>query len=582
MRDRGVVQIVIELPLFGEPNVKSAACTISRCLLLALLMVFLLACTGVSLPVAPAPMASPTSTPPADLRLTPADIVIYPPPVPGLGGPHLYYRGDVLSFDITPRGLGTLRPEDVSVRVYRLDGSRKTVIAEGNLGTPAFDGVPRARLTWVWNTGDARGRETLLIHLDPDDHIQAGDEDPANNVVTLTVRFLAATARPVPEATATWATTTTNCCILHYLTPSAAARDLPTLITTTERAVLFVREKLGIRRADPIHIYFIGRILGHGGYVQQNITVSYLDRSYAIPDVEMTLRHEAVHMLDGSLLGPRTPAILREGFAVWVSGGHYKPEPIPQRAGTLISLGWYIPLPHLAEDFYTHQHEIGYLEAAALVAYLVETYGWENFLNFYRESGLKEGESGANLLDGALRRCFGTGLRETDRAFRRWLAEQPTTSDQIRDLELTRRLFEAVRRYQQIYDPQAYFVSGWLPDPAEGESRGIVTDFLSRARTPGAIALEAMMASAQEMLERGALDQAAVLVDGIERALDGDFSSSPEADYLAIVRKISAQGGEVQRIEFNEAGAWVQFTAGSPELRLQVMPHSNIRPRGQK
>ncbi|MGQ9467053.1 MAG: hypothetical protein ACUVSH_06545 [Anaerolineae bacterium] len=481
-------------------------------------------CRGHTPPVPPAP-TTPTA-PATDLYLLPSDVAVYPPPAHGLGGPHLYYRGDTLSFDVTPRGLGAIPPENVTVRIYRLsDGGRET-IAEGTVGYPAFDGVPRARFAWIWDTANAGGRETLVVHLDPDDRIQAGDEDPSNNIITLTVRFLAAAARPAPEAAATWAVTTAHCCIIHYLTSTSAERDLPTLMATTERAVAFVQEKLGVRAASPLAVYLIARVLGHGGYAQGAITVSYPDRHYAGTGLEIVLRHEVVHILDAPLIGPRTPALLREGLAVWIAGGHYKPEPIAARAGALIRLRRYIPLDRLAEDFYRHQHEVGYLEAAAFIAYLVETYGWDAFLAFYRESGEGVGESPAEALDGVLQHRFGISLAEIDRRFREWLVRQPTTPEQVRDLELTIRLWDAVRRYQQIYDPQAYFMSGWLPDPVEGEKRGIVADFIRHPQSPEAVAIETMLASAQEALEEGALDRAAALVEETERALSGDFSAS--------------------------------------------------------
>ncbi len=524
---------------------------------IALGFLLLLACTATELPVRPTPTASPTPPPP-DLSIAPEDVVLYPLPVPGSGGRWLFYRGDRISFDITPRHLGAIPPQDLTVRIYRVRGADREVLAEGAVGYPTFDGVPRARLTWAWDTRDAGGRETLVVHLDPDDRVQVGDENPTNNVITLTVRFITETARPAPEVAATWATTTTDCCVLHYLTCTRAERDLAALTGAADRAVAFAQNRLGTRLASPLQVYFIGRVLGHGGYAQEGIVLSYPDRPYVGADVEMVLRHEATHVLDASLVGPATPPLLREGLAVWVAEGHYRPESVPARAGALIRLNRYIPLAQLAENFYRHQHETGYLEAAALVAYLVETYGWDEFLTFYRWAE-DDGLPPADALDRALRRSFGVGLEETELAFRAWLSGQPTTPEQARDLELTIRLFDAIRRYQQTLDPPAYFLSGWFPDPAEGERQGIVVDFLRRPRTVRAVAIESLFTAAQESLHRGALDQAAILIEGAERALEGDFSSPPASEYLTVARAVAARGGEAQRIilEGDRAYVWV-------------------------
>ncbi len=548
-----------------------------RLFVLAAVLLSLLDCTALcpSLPKTPVP--SPTSSP-RDLHLTPADVTIYPLPVSGLGGPHLYYRGDVLSFDVTPRNLGAIPLGDVGVRIYRQDGVEPEAIAEGTLGYPAFDGVPRARLTWVWDTSTADGRETVIVHLDPDDRIQAGDEDPTNNVVTLTVRFLSAAARPTTEAAATWAFTTSDCCVIHYITHTAAERDLPTIVASANRAVAGTEAQLGTRLVSPLQVYLIGRVLGHGGYAREGVVISYLDRHYAGADLEMVLRHEAAHVLDASLTGFTTPSMLREGLATWVAGGHYKPENIPRRAGALLRMGKYIPLPQLMENFYHHQHEIGYLEAAAFVGYLVETYGWEEFLAFYKESGgLEASPSPADVLDAALRGRFGVGLEETERSFRLWLTLQNPSDDEVQDLDLTIRIFDAVRRYQQAYDPQAYFLSGWLPDPVEAMDRGIVADFLRRPRDPRAVAIETMLASAQDALRRGALDRAADLVSGAERALEGDFTASPAADYLAIARAVSAQGAEVQRVELDGTTARAWVTTDGPHLQVWALQRMDVR-----
>ena len=118
------------------------------------------------------------------------------------------------------------------------------------------------------------------------------------------------------------------------------------------------------------------------GLPSSEISVSYLDRNYASNSWELVVHHEMVHAIDGHLGGDFRPTIFVEGLAVYLTGGHYKPEPLMPRAAALLPayLNQYIPLKTLADDFYASQHEIGYLEGASLIEYMVKTYGWDAVL----------------------------------------------------------------------------------------------------------------------------------------------------------------------------------------------------------
>lgn len=535
-------------------------------------IVILVACTA---PVAPTLPSSPvfsTATPfpipspaPAsatavsDLHLTPADVVLYP-------GPALY-SGDVVTFDITPHGLGEIPPQEIAVRIYRQTPDGAEAIAEGGVGFPAFDGIPRARLTWAWDTTGLERREALTIWLDPDDRIRQGDEDPTNNIASLTVRLLPAVERPPLEAAAAWTTTYLPCCRLHYLTDTAAERDLSTVVAMVEGAVEHVQDQLDVHPARPLEVYLIGRVIGHGGYVQQALALSYLDRQYAGRDVQTVVRHEATHLLDGELGGGRVPALVEEGLAVWVAGGHFKPEPIPERAAALVELGRYIPLERLADDFYRQQHEVAYLEAAALVAYLVEAYGREGLMRFYTSFEADGGDRAADALSAALEDAFGVDLAKVEQGLLEWLERHPPSPDQVRDLEMTIYLFDTIRRYQQRFDPGAYFLSGWLPDPMVAESRGIVADFLRHPTGAEGIALETMLISAQEMLRAGAFGRAEDLLNAVNGVLDdGTFTAPLAADYRAIVQAVGAAGYEAQRIVLEGDVAHVWAIADWPNI----------------
>jgi len=502
----------------------------------------------------PSPQPSPPS---ADLSLAPGDVAVYP-------GPERY-SGDLLSFDVTPENLGSIPPSDLLVRLYRLAEGRREAIAEGQVDFPAFDGRARARLTWAWDTHGLVGEQTLVAWLDPDDRIQSGDEDPTNNLLTFTLDLSPALELPPPERGAAWMTETTACCHLHYLSGSAAARDMPTITAAVEESVAEIAGRLGVSPPAPLEIYFLSRVIGQGGYAYDTVALSYLDRHYAGFDLRLVLRHEIVHLLDTLLFQVYPPALLREGLATYLAGGHYKEEAIPQRGAALLQTGRYIPLETLAGDFYAQQHEVGYLEGAAFVACLVDTYGWDRFLRFY--ASFEKDLPAAQALGQALEKNFGRGLEETEADFRAWLEAHPPAPEQVRDLEDTIRLFETMRRYQERYDPGANWWSGWLPDPAAGMRRGIVADFIRHPHAPENVALEAMLIAAQENLRAGRLERTEELLDALDRVLrSGVFSGPPESDYLALVEAAQKAGYEVQRIELADERATVWAIARWPYL----------------
>jgi hypothetical protein len=519
--------------------------------------------------VFPTPIPTPTPTPgPDDLHLAPEDIFVYP--APGL------YAGDMVTFDIAPQGLGEIEPQTVTVEISRLVGGVPAEIVELGLGYPAFDGVPRARPVWTWDTTGLQGDQMLRVWVDPDDRIQVGDEDPANNVVTLTLEIQPAAERPALEVGAEWIATTTDCCVFHYLTGTAAERDIDLIVQQTEDAIDHVEAELQATLSEEFEVYLIDRVIGHGGYAYRWFVLSYLDRHYAGREMEQVMRHEATHVLDSASVADRwAPTILREGLAVMVAGGHFKPEPIPERAAALLELGWYIPLQELADDFYRHQHEIGYLEAAAFVTYLVETHGWEDYVAFYRSIDPEDGPA-PEALSAALERSFGADLDKMEEAFLDWLAAQPSSPAHARDLENTVRIFDTIRQYQQVYEPGAYFWSGWLPDPAAGEAHGITADFMRHPREPENVALETMLIAAQDGLVVQDFEHTEALLDAIDDVLarGGVFAHPLAVNYLRIVQTVEDGGFEAQSITLTGAVARVEATAAeSPALIELTLSH---------
>jgi hypothetical protein len=178
---------------------------------------------------------------------------------------------------------------------------------------------------------------------------------------------------PLDQAQAQWASTQTQCCTVFYITNTASERDLSTLTAMIDTQASLSIEEMGSSFTDPITVTVLPRLLGHGGFSSSEISVSYLDRNYAANEWEMVVHHEMIHDIDAHMGGSFRPTIFVEGLAVYMAGGHYKPEPLMPRAAALQPdfLNWYIPLKSLADDFYASQHEIGYLEGASLIEYMV-------------------------------------------------------------------------------------------------------------------------------------------------------------------------------------------------------------------
>ena len=372
------------------------------------------------------------------------------------------YIGDRVSFEVLAPN--TTKAQDSTVEV-EFNGQ---ALGSASFSPFGIGGREQATLWWVWNTGDLKpGRYTLTFTSLPD-----------NLTWSETVSLHPANRVPPPEPQAHWASTTTTCCILHYITGTAAERDIATLGQEADQQSAAVAAQLGSSLDTPIDLTFMPRVIGQGGFTTGSVYVSYLDRDYMGNEMPILFHHEFVHFYDGLVGGDYRPSIFQEGLAVYLTGGHFKPEPLGPRAAALLNLGWYVPLTKVADDFYNQQHDIGYLEAATLVKYLVETYGWEAFNEFYRSLPAPNGQTDSAVIDSGLRQHFGISFADLETAYLNDLRAQPFTDDERTDLRLTVELFDTVRRYQKDLDPSAYFLTAWLPDGSVMRQRGIVADFL--------------------------------------------------------------------------------------------------------
>jgi hypothetical protein len=397
------------------------------------------------------------------------------------------YIGDQVSFEVlVPSSTG------------ESNSSVEVSFAGQQLGSAPFapfgiGGRSQATLWWVWNTRD----------LKPGNHTLTFTRLPENTSWTETFTLRPPDQVPPPEPEAHWASSVTACCNLYYITGTAAERDIVFLGKEADQQSTAVSSQLNTTLSQRIDIVFMSRVVGQGGFTLGAIYVSYLDKNYIGNDMAILFHHEFVHFYDSSLGGEYLPSILEEGLAVYLTGGHFKPEPLGPRAATLLDLGWYIPLTTVANDFYNQQHDIAYLEAGSLVKYLVDTYGWDAFNRFFRTIPNPNNQSVSAVMDIALHDHFSISFADLENSYLSYLHSQSRTTDIRTDLKLSVTFFDVVRRYQEILDPSAYFLTAWLPDASVMRQRGIVADFLRHPEGWKNLVLEPLLIRSQIELFSG-------------------------------------------------------------------------------
>ncbi len=520
----------------------------------------------------PAPATSqPTTEPGATAALSPT--VSTPPEIPPAVVIHpegKLYVGDQVSFEVLPpRSGAAVNPY---VQLSLAGPSQAHTLTMHPLAKQQFvpfgiGGRMEAALTWAWDT---RG-------LAPGDYDLVFSIQPGGPSWTQTLTLQPASSLPLAEQGAQWALARNTCCAIHYITHTEAERDMPKLLKDLDAQAADAAARMGVQFTRPVTITLMPRLLGQGGFADESISVSYLDRDYTAGDIERIIHHEMIHILDSRLKGDLRVSLLQEGLAVYQSGGHFKAEPFMPRAAALLDhfgspaidgLNWYIPLSRLVNQFYLSQHEVGYLEGASLIEYMVKRWGWQQFLNFYLDVHLGQSGGQATALDNALELHFNLTLAQLESAFIDALRAEPASADWREDVRLTVEFYDTMRRYQQLLDPSAYFLSAWLPDQAQMRERGIVADFMRHPSAPLNLALETMLGAASRDLQAGHLAAVRDLLQAIDAALDAvdggeaaPLKAHPLAvEYGKLVDVIGAAGYDLQRLEINTdtANAWVR------------------------
>ena len=395
------------------------------------------------------------------------------------------YVGDRVSLEVVARGASRSSPGDRQVSVSRADTGE--VLVEGEpFHRYGIGGRDQATLTWVWDTrGLESGDYELIFNVQPDG-VRWSERltlYPSGN-------------KPAGEVNAGWKSVRTECCYIHYITGTRADRDINILSEMVDREFKNASRLMGYSPAAPLSITFFPRVLGHGGFARSDISVAYLNRNYAGSSPGIVLHHEVVHALDSRIGGELRPTILSEGLAVYLSGGHFEREELMPRAAALLEpspaclvqltafeagaesqacgLGWFLPLEGLSDNFYFSQHEIGYLEAGGLVEYMVGTWGWERFSNFYRDiHPHSESDGHSEALERAVKDHFDMSLEEIQAGYIAALRDQEPDPGHIQDVRYSVAFYNAVRRYQELLDPSAHFLTAWLPDNTRMRELGI-------------------------------------------------------------------------------------------------------------
>ena len=407
-----------------------------------LLLILLTACASL-LPQTAAPRLSPVLT----IRTHP-------------DGP--LYVGDLVSFEAY--NPVAAQPFTNSLRIS-LAGK---TLAEQPFSQFGMGARSQATFYWAWDTHA----------LQPGDYILTFTLLPSGVHWDQKISLLPAAQLPAAQAGAHWVSVETACCTLHYITGTDAEKDLDALKSMLDAQAADVARRMGAQYKGKVPVTYLPRTLGHGGFTSDGIYVSYLHQNYAGGTAQQVTHHELVHWLDGQMGGNLRPSMLQEGLALYMSDGHFKIEPILPRAAALLDLKLYIPLRKLADTFYFSQHEASYAEAAALISYIISTYGQDGFNTFYRDIHPAKSGSQADALDAALQAHFGVSLETLDVNFSAYLRQQPADTTARTDMRLTVAFYDTVRRYQREMDPSAYFLYTWLPDVATMRQRGIVADFL--------------------------------------------------------------------------------------------------------
>ena len=216
---------------------------------------------------------------------------------------------------------------------------------------------------------------------------------------------------------------------------------------------------------------------------------------------------------------------------------------------------------------YFQHHQLAYLYPAAMLTYIVETYGMDTLWKFLAPEVEVAAEEFIPLED-AIEFSMGISQREFDADFRAWLEAQDP-GEQLDDLRLTIRLQDLRRQYQDTYSPPPFFLLG---SAAEAVARPeYLTTVIREARAPENIAIELLIANAQKAIITGEYAEAETLIASLEAVLTAQsFDDALANEYYSITLALAEAGYEAQALNIQGETASVQVTNSSDSNLLTL------------
>ena len=395
-----------------------------------------------------------------------------------------YYVGDILSIQVTYTGSDEIGSSQIHLST---PNDPDQVLGIANFSPFSQEAV----FYWVVDTtGFEPGFYPFLFTI------------PSINISwTAGVNLLPEKPGEKPE----WQSAETDCCNIHYMTGTDAAEDIEETQKTVETEVNIALDQFfpsgrpdNDPFEDPLRIALIPSVVGHGGFATDIAVLTYTHRNWTGIEFDILIHHEIVHVIDRHLNPGSRPSLFAEGLAVYLSGGHYHKGDAMERGAALLETGLYLPLTEITDQFYSVQHEIAYMEAGALIAYLVQTWGWDQFIDFY--FNLPEDGSDSELISSALKQQFGIDFDDLEAEFITHLETVQTSQDVISDVQITVKAYDTVRRYQSIAIPSAHFQTAWWPSIEEMIESGFVGDYAPREKSPFNILIESLLIEAHTSL----------------------------------------------------------------------------------
>ncbi len=458
----------------------------------------------------------------------------------------------------------------------RLDSPDAAPLVEAIFPRSGMGNFWLAQWPWIWNSDGGTGWHTLYV-------IPAGGSgnEPKINSSWLQfpVRILPAGMRPALRQNAGWREAASPCCNYYYLAGTESERDLAELTGLAEKSYRDITSKMP-GSSSKLTVVFLPRLYGQGGLADGEGVLSYMDRNATGADFSVVLTHEMVHLVaDANFPSTlRPPAMLSEGWAVEITGGHYRaPEPLEDRAAVIFQSGGYIPIATLADSFYLVQHETAYIEAGAFVDFLVSRFGGDRVFAMYRDPVSVYPPSAA--LDSMLSAHLQTHLAECESEWLAALRARAPAPGQVQDVKFTIDFFDDLRRYQDLYTPGDDVSAMWIPDLPAARRRGMTADYFASPETAESIALETMFRAAQRQAGEQNWQAARGILAAVERVLtakqrrapDPAFGSALADDYRKLVNAVIRTGFEPLDISMESGRAEVAVRPrGGLEKGMQI------------